>query len=266
MTTIPIYQIDAFSNHLFGGNPAAVCVLQEELSDEILQSIAAENNLSETAFISKDVFENAYKIRWFTPMTEVDLCGHATLAAAKVIFGFLQPELYNILFYSASGTLKAKRDGDQGRITINLPAQSVQPTDYSRSLLEAMKREALEVYEGEDALLVYRNEATVRSLSPDFEQLKQLPYRGIIATAAGDSVDFVCRFFAPRVGINEDPVTGSAFTKLVPFWAGQLKKTDFRAWQLSERGGEVLCDLFEDRVYLSGEAVVYLKGEIYLES
>lgn len=262
---IPIFQVDAFTSQLFRGNPAAVCPLQEWLPDVQMQQIAAENNLSETAFFVPLPDDNAFQIRWFTPLTEVDLCGHATLAAAHVIYNHLMYPAHELLFLSESGELNVYRDAQKPEnLTLDFPAQPTEPVDSSVDLLEAMGKEPLEVRKGKDMLLRYRKESDVRTLSPDFEKLKTLDVRGIIATAPGDTVDFVCRFFAPRVGVDEDPVTGSAFTKLVPYWFKELKKRKFRAWQLSKRGGELFCELQTGRVRISGNAVTFMQAHLLI--
>lgn len=259
MTTLKIYQADAFASGLFKGNPAAVVPLTEWLADELMQQIALENNLSETAFF---VPENGnFHIRWFTPKAEVKLCGHATLATAHVLFNEMNYAGELISFNSQSGILTVTKSGD--RLQLNFPADFVQPVDEMPVFAEAFGAWPLQTLKGKtDYLLLFDSEETIRNISPDFQLLKQTRARGIIVTAAGRDVDFVSRFFAPSVGVDEDPVTGSAHTCLVPFWSSKLRKTDLKALQLSERGGELWCTLAGDRVLIAGKAVTYLRGEI----
>lgn len=264
--SISLFQVDAFTHKVFRGNPAAVCPLEDWLPDQVMQEIAAENNLSETAFFVPVPKESAFRIRWFTPTAEVDLCGHATLAAAHVIYRHLSYPSNEILFFSNSGQLFVYRNQVDNTLTLDLPAQPTQPTDSSVQIMEAMGKEPIEVRKGEDLLLRYRKESDIRALSPDFRKLSELPVRGVIATAPGDTADFVCRFFAPAVGVDEDPVTGSAFTKLVPYWAKELKKRKFRAWQLSSRSGELFCELRTGRVQITGQAVTFMQGQIFTQN
>ncbi|GAA4843617.1 PhzF family phenazine biosynthesis protein [Algivirga pacifica] len=261
--TLPIYQVDAFAYQQFKGNPAAVCLLGEWLEDELLQNIAAENNLSETAFIVTK--EGAYSIRWFTPTTEVDLCGHATMAAAHVLFEHLQYNQSKILFNSPrSGVLEVTKEAND-RLTLNFPAQKIEMIPPSQKLDTALGTAVHGTYKSsDDIMIVVGSENEVRHLTPNLTALGQLPYRGIIVTAKGDTVDFVSRFFGPAVGIEEDPVTGSAHTKLIPYWAKKLGKDTLHAQQLSARGGDLYCQLQGDRVLISGRAVTYMKGEIFI--
>lgn len=257
---IPFYQIDAFTDRLFGGNPAAVCVLDRWLEDSVLQAIAAENNLSETAFL---VGRNGrYALRWLTPKVEVDLCGHATLAAAYVVFRHLEPSLQEVAFDSRSGELRVSRAGDL--MTLDFPAIHGQRCACPMQLSEGLGREPLEVWRGAKYLCVFAEEDDIRALQPDFARLAELELMGVIATAPGHSADFVSRMFAPRVGIPEDPVTGSAHCMLATYWAARTGKTLFNAKQLSSRGGDLSCELRGDRVLISGRAVQYLQGEILL--
>ncbi|MEY4986352.1 MAG: hypothetical protein RL567_131 [Bacteroidota bacterium] len=257
---IPIYQVDAFSNQLFKGNPAAVCPLTEWLPDELMQNIAQENNLAETAFIVPA--NDGYEIRWFTPAVEVDLCGHATLASAHVVFHELGHEGEKIEFHSPrSGPLTVSQRGSE--LVLDFPCDTISQIDvepmYSAGLSKAPKA----VYKGKtDYLFVYDAEADIRALQPDFEALKIHPVRGIIVTAPGEKVDFVSRFFGPACGVNEDPVTGSAHTTLTPYWSSLLGKTTLTAIQLSQRTGSLTCTLKGDRVEIAGECVLYLRGEI----
>ena len=258
---IPIYQIDAFAERLFAGNPAAVCPLQEWLPDELLQAIARENNLSETAYFVP-LGPGHYHIRWFTPGREVDLCGHATLATAYVLFHELGEAGNRLRFDSRSGELVVEREGDW--LILDFPAQPPQACGAPDGLLEALGGEPREVwFAAEDYIVVYGSEQAVRGLAPDFGALAGVGARGVAVTAPGsEGVDFVSRFFAPRVGVNEDPVTGSAHCKLTPLWAERLGKNELIARQISARGGELRCTLVDERVRLAGRGVSYLKGRI----
>jgi len=255
----PIYQVDAFTTKQFGGNPAAVCPLAKWLDNETMQKIAAENNLSETAFFAEE--GNGYRICWFTPLAEVDLCGHATLASAHVLFNHLGFSGDTITFESNSGPLIVRKQDDL--LVLDFPADQLQAVDLSQTLEEAFNHPVIENYKGRsDYLLVFENEKQVQQLNPDFQKIKVSGARGVIATAPGNEVDFVSRFFAPVVGIDEDPVTGSAHTSLIPFWAERLGKNELSARQISKRLGELKCKFLGDRVEIAGQAVTYLVGEI----
>ncbi len=258
---IPIYQADAFTDALFGGNPAAVCPLQEWLSDELLQQIAVENNLSETAYLLKE--GNDYHIRWFTPGTEVKLCGHATLASAHIIFTILGHEGDTIIFHSKSGPLKVSKRSN-GKLMLDFPANAPElVTEIPTGIFEGLGITPAPVFKTSfDYMVVLPSQKAVEALTPDFKKLAQTPCRGVIATAAGDEADFVSRCFYPQSGVDEDPVTGSAHTIMVPYWAQQLKKTTMKAIQLSKRRGHLDCELAGNRVLMSGNAVTYLRGEI----
>jgi PhzF family phenazine biosynthesis protein len=260
---LPIYQIDAFTDKLFGGNPAAVVPLEQWLPEETMLAIAAENNLAETAFYVPT--DNGFHIRWFTPVVEVDLCGHATLAAAYVIFNIQNYEGESISFESRSGVLTV--DCKEDWLTLNFPVDQYHIAVPPPGLVESLKNTTLlEVYKGKtDYLVVLESEEVVRDLDFDIIILSTIPARGVIVTAAGDEVDFVSRFFAPQSGIDEDPVTGSAHTTLIPYWADKLSKTKLNARQLSRRGGFLKCELKGDRVYIGGQAKLYLKGEILVD-
>ncbi len=261
MITIPIYQVDAFTLGPFSGNPAAVCPLDAWLDDAIMQNIAAENNLSETAFLVAT--GSGYDLRWFTPATEVDLCGHATLAAGYVVLNHLQPGLDAVAFETQSGRLVVSRDGD--RLSMDFPARPPVPTAVSQALSDALGEVPSEVYLSRDVLAVYDDEASVRRLSPDQAGLFALGEGlGVCVSAKGDTVDFVSRFFAPKAGIAEDPVTGSAHCTLVPFWAQRLGKSHLVAHQVSPRGGELRCEHRGDRVIMSGRCTLFLTGSIHL--
>ena len=258
---IPIYQVDAFTETLFGGNPAAVCPLEAWLPEEMMQKIAMENNLAETAFFVRK--EDEYTIRWFTPLVEVDLCGHATLASAHVIFNHLGWDRSSIIFMSRSGKLIVTREGDM--ITLNFPTDVLQLTEPSDILLKSMNVVPLESYSGKtDFMIVLATQKEVELLDPDFELMKKSGGRGVIVTAKGDNVDFVSRFFGPQVGVNEDPVTGSAHTTLTPYWSKKLGKKELTAIQLSKRKGRLWCKDLGERTAISGRAVTYMHGEIIL--
>jgi PhzF family phenazine biosynthesis protein len=258
---IPIFQVDAFHHELFKGNPAAVCPLKEWLPDEMMQSIAMENNLSETAFIVE--LDNGYEIRWFTPLSEVDLCGHATLATAHVLFNHLDFDGESIKFSSASGILYVRK-GKEGLIFLDFPAHKPLTVKNEDIYEEAMGLKPKSALKGKKLMLVYEHEDEVINLRPDFQQLIQLNDIGVIATAEGKDFDFVSRFFAPAVGIDEDPVTGSAHTHLIPYWSEILNKNYLRAWQCSGRGGILLCENHDDRVHIGGNAVTYMNGYIHI--
>jgi PhzF family phenazine biosynthesis protein len=258
---IPIFQVDAFSSKVFGGNPAAVCLLDYWLPDNVLQSIANENNLSETAFL---VGKGAdYELRWFTPSVEIDLCGHATLASGFVIFSFPGTSSPVINFKTASGTLKVERSGDL--LSMDFPARKPVRIDNHGIITEALGIEPVEVLRSRDLMAVFDNESQIREISPDFDKLSELHDAfGIIVTAGGDSADFVSRFFAPNAGIPEDPVTGSSHCSLIPYWSERLGKSELYACQLSQRGGEIFGKDMGNRVRISGRAGLYSKGEIYV--
>lgn len=255
-----LHIIDAFTDKLFGGNPAAVCPLNTWLPDALMQQLAAENNQSETAFF---VGANGdYQLRWFTPHTEVDLCGHATLAAAHLILNALEPGQEAVRFQTRSGRLTVRRSGAE--LVLDFPAQDPQPRSAPALLLQAMGAAPQGVLAAEDWLLVYGSQREIEALRPDFRLLQELPLRGVIATAPGDAVDFVSRFFAPKLGIDEDPVTGSAHCALTPYWARRLGKPHLLARQLSRRGGQLACTLLGSRIEMAGQCVNYLDGCVHL--
>lgn len=255
---LDLYQIDAFANHCFEGNPAAVVPLQEWLDDALMQSIAAENNLAETAFYVAE--QSGLRIRWFTPEVEVNLCGHATLAAAYVLFEELQHDQPELIFTSRSGELKVTRDDD--RFVLDFPVQECHPCKPPVGLSQALGCEIKQCLKNEDYLVHVESHQLLADLTPDFTALANLDLRGVVVTAPSKQFDFVNRFFAPNVGINEDPVTGSAYTKLIPYWAKLLGKDVMIAKQISQRGGEVFCELADNRVLISGAAVKYMQGTI----
>lgn len=260
-----LYQVDAFTQHCFGGNPAAVIPLDTWLSDATLQAIAEENNLPETVYFVPE--EDGFRLRWFTPTAEVDLCGHATLASAWVLFQRLGHREDVIRFQTLSGELRVSRHGE--RLRLDFPALKARPVAVSRELIKAVGIKPHLVLESRDLLFVYQSHEQVRALQPEMLELEKLVPFGLIATATGpkdgpDTCDFVSRFFAPAKGIPEDPVTGSAHCTLAPFWAKQLGKTTLHARQISRRGGEIWCSVEGDRVFLEGHAVLYMVGEIFL--
>lgn len=259
---LPLFQIDAFAERVFQGNPAAVCPLDAWLPEALMQAIAAENNLSETAFCVPE--GDGYGLRWFTPLKEIDLCGHATLATAHVLFEHLGFAGAEIVFSTRSGALRVTRAGD--RLAMDFPAKAVEPCAAPGALIEGLGRAPLEVYGGRDYLAVFADAAEVRALRPDPRRLAELDRHGVIVTAPGGAedgdVDFVSRFFVPKFGVDEDPVTGSAHCSLTPFWAARLGKATLEARQVSRRGGRLQCTLAGERVILRGRAVTYMAATI----
>ncbi len=258
MKNIPLYQVDAFAHQRFEGNPAAVCPLDDWLDDYLLQAIAEENNLSETAFIIPA--GDGFALRWFTPSTEVGLCGHATLASAHVLFEHLDYRAPQIKFDTRSGRLAVEKTSSGLRM--DFPAIPARPCATPEQLIQALGRTPIRVLANEDYIAVFENESVVRQLQPDFSLLSELDRRGVMVTAPGDQHDFVSRYFAPRIGIPEDPVTGAAHCTLAPYWANKLGKETLKARQVSRRGGEIGCQVQGDRIILSGQAVTYMIGEI----
>jgi PhzF family phenazine biosynthesis protein len=262
--TVPIYQVDAFTDKPFSGNPAAVCLLPQARETTWMQAVAKEMNLSETAFLLKQ--EDGYNLRWFTPAVEVDLCGHATLASAHVLWetGILRRE-EQARFHTRSGLLTAVCKGRE--MELNFPAKNEEPAEAPGGLLEALKVKAMYIGKSKfDYLVQVEAEETVRGLKPDFAILKNIPVRGVIVTsrAVSPGYDFISRFFAPAAGVNEDPVTGSAHCTLGPFWGRRLGKKEFLAYQASERGGTLRVRLAGDRVHLGGNATTIFRGEMIL--
>ncbi len=256
-----LFQVDAFTGRVFGGNPAAVVLLEHWLDDAVLQAIAAENNLSETAFLVGG--DGRYRIRWLTPTSEVDLCGHATLASGWVVLNRLEPGRGEVSFASNSGPLRVIAEGDGGRLTLDFPSRLPEPAEGSRAVVaQALGSEPLALLASRDYLALFESEEQVRALRPDMARVAALDRMAVIATARGSDCDFVSRFFAPSVGVPEDPVTGSAHCTLVPFWAERLGKTRLFARQVSQRGGELWCELRGDRVSIAGQAALYLEGTI----
>jgi PhzF family phenazine biosynthesis protein len=262
---LEIFQVDAFTNKPFGGNPAAVVPLTEWLPDETMLAIAAENNLAETAFFVKN--GDRYDIRWFTPKVEVNLCGHATLASAHVIFNELKLENSVIRFHSdRSGALGVEKQGD--KLVLDFPAHPLTEIEHSDELADAVGVVPIKVWESQSNMVILRleSETEVRDLTPDFNALLRLKYDEIIVTAKGETCDFASRMFAPRIGINEDPVTGAIHCSLIPYWAQELGKDKLFARQVSARGGELFCELAGNRVKIGGNATLYLRGEIYVQA
>jgi predicted PhzF superfamily epimerase YddE/YHI9 len=257
---LPLYQVDAFTDRLFGGNPAAICPLETWLPDATMQAIAAENNLAETAFFVRD--GGGYALRWFTPTVEVDLCGHATLASALVVFDRLEPGRDRVDFHTLqAGTLTVKRRADL--LEMDFPARPATATKAPAGLLAALGGTPREVLRARDHLVLYDSATEIVALKPDFAALAKVECFSAIVTAPGENgIDFVSRFFAPAAGIPEDPVTGSAHCTLTPYWAKRLGKTALEARQLSPRGGALHCTLNGDRVGIAGKAVLYLQGQI----
>lgn len=257
-----IYQVDAFALKVFEGNPAAVCPLDSWLPDDMLQKIAEENNLSETAFLVAE--KDSFSLRWFTPEDEVDLCGHATLAAAHVLFEHLGHPGQSISFQTNSGLLIVEKS-DSG-YKMDFPATMPKVAEVASTLIDALGVSPKEVLSGFDYVVVLGNEAEVRSVTPDFAKLSQLDLRGVIVTSSGDNVDFVSRCFFPKLRVDEDPVTGSAHCELAPYWSKKLGKNNLTAQQLSKRTGIVGCEVIGNRVVLQGNAVDYLQGKITIKT
>jgi len=255
---LTLYHIDAFTSKLFKGNPAAVIPLETWLPDDDMQSIAEENNLSETTFFVPT--KTGFHIRWFTPIREVDLCGHATLAAAYVLFNLLGHDKGFIEFDSKSGMLTVLQNKDW--LVMDFPAQPPIHCEMPDDIINAFGKKPIECLRSEDYIVVFETESDISSIKPDMDYLKKLDLRGVIITSKSQQYDFVSRFFAPKYGIEEDPVTGSSHTQLIPYWVQKLGKTKLTAKQVSRRGGELICELQNDRVLISGKAVKYLEGRI----
>lgn len=259
---LPIYQVDAFTDTLFAGNPAAVVLLDKALTDAVMQSIAAENNLAETAFVLGSL--NSLSIRWFTPTVEVDLCGHATLAAAHILFEKHGHIDGGLAFDSRSGALHVRKA--DARLWLDFPTDRLTQEDmFPDGLIEGLGMRPGQVYRGRhDYLAILDDEEAIADLRPNLSAISRLPCRGVIVSAQGNEVDFVSRFFAPQSGIPEDPVTGSAHTTLTVYWSKRLGKQKMQARQLSSRGGMLFCEDRGERVEIGGSAVTYLQGEIVI--
>ena len=256
---IPIYQVDAFTSELFKGNPAAVCPLKEWLPDQIMQNIAMENNLSETAFFIED--DNFFHIRWFTPKAELDLAGHPTLATAHILLNELKKESDTLIFKTKLGD-KLKVTSHKNIYSMDFPSRPPNIIDDKHIVYDALGAEPIELLAHRDLIAVFKNQNEIKSISPDFEKLKQLNYPSVVITAKGDDSDFVSRNFAPKLGIPEDPVTGSSHCELIPYWSKKLNQIDMIALQISERGGKIICTDINDRVLIGGEAITFFRGEI----
>jgi PhzF family phenazine biosynthesis protein len=259
MAKIPYFEVDAFASQLFRGNPAGVCPLQKWLDDRLMQDIAAENNFAETAFFVPRGED--YELRWFTPTVEIDLCGHATLASAFIIFSELGFKGDTVRFHTKSGELTVSRNGDV--LTLDFPSRPPKPCTVPDALVQGLGRKPLEVLKARDYFALFAKAEDVQSLKPDFGLLETLDEK-VIVTAPGTDCDFVSRFFAPTAGVNEDPVTGSAHCTLIPYWSKRLGKKKLFARQLSKRGGELFCEDAGDRVRIGGKTALYLRGEIQL--
>lgn len=257
---ITLYQADAFASQTFEGNPAAVCPLDSWLNDELLQAIAEENNLSETAFFVPT--DNGFQLRWFTPVAEVDLCGHATLATAHILFTELNYSKPEISFETRSGELIVFRRNN--KLVMNFPSNPPLECPAPAALVEGLGSKPTTTLAADDYIAVFDSEADIRVLTPNFTRLCDLDRRGVIVTAPGNDLDFVSRFFAPKLGINEDPVTGSAHCELTPYWSDRLEKASLTARQISKRGGTLDCELDGERITLAGTAVTFMKAEIEL--
>lgn len=260
---IPFYQVDAFTNKRFGGNPAAICILDKWLSPEQMLNIAAENNLSETAYLLAEA-PGCYQLKWFTPAVEMDLCGHATLASAYVLFRDYDQDQSLLKFQTLSGELQVHKESDL--LCMSFPARAPTPCTMPDILAEALGAEPDQVLAARDLMAVFDDESIVAKLQPDMQKLKSITdYFAVIVTAPGRDCDFVSRFFAPNAGVDEDPATGSAHCSLIPYWAQRLNKTRLHALQLSKRVGEFFCEDCGDRVKISGHASLYAQGHIYLD-
>jgi PhzF family phenazine biosynthesis protein len=255
------YIVDAFAERLFTGNQAGVCILDEWLDKNLMQSIAFENNLAETAFVVKR--DGYYDLRWFSPTAEIDLCGHATLASAFIVTNFIDINAVTVDFHTMSGILSVTRSGDL--YEMNFPARKPVPISVTPQITQAFNVPVLEAHSSRDLLLLVENERLVKDLTPNFNIIKEIPgYLGVIVTAKGETADFVSRFFAPRVGVPEDPVTGSSHATLIPFWAERLNQNKMTAKQLSNRGGTLYCEFKGERVIISGKAILFMQGEILI--
>ncbi len=256
---IPIYQVDAFTSKIFKGNPAAVCPLKEWLPDQIMQNIAMENNLSETAFFIEE--GNKFHIRWFTPKTELDLAGHPTLASAHILINEYKTNYKSLIFETKIGdTLNVSIN--KNLYLMNFPSRPPKVVDDTRDIYEALGKKPVELLAHRDLIAVFENQNEISSINPDLEKLKKLYYPSVVVTAVGDNSDFVSRNFAPKLGIPEDPVTGSSHCELIPYWSKKLDKKDMIALQISDRGGKIHCTDKNDRVIIGGEAVTFFRGEI----
>ena len=262
---LKMFQVDAFADKLFFGNPAAVVILEQEIDQQLMQSIAAENNLSETAFVN--INQSPINIRWFTPVAEVRLCGHATLAAARVLFeNYPESTANDIAFQSKSGFLKAFQKA--GRIYLDFPAdRRLESVDKNEAFERALGERPICAFKGkDDYLVIYEAQSQIERIQPKFAQIANFDSRGVVISAAGEDFDFVSRCFFPKMGVNEDPVTGSAHTMLTPYWTTLTNKTELTARQLSARGGTLHCYCKDDRVFIGGASRIFFDGTIYCEN
>ncbi len=257
----PFFHIDAFTSNIFAGNPAGVCFLDEMLDERLLQAIAAENNLSETAFLAPA--GDGYELRWFSPSMEIDLCGHATLASAHAVFEYIDPDARQVLFSTKSGDLSVVRKDNL--LIMNFPSRHPEPCEAPEGIAEILGAAPRETLKARDLMVIFDNEEQIRDMTPDIRAIEELDYFAVIVTATGRKSDFVSRFFAPRAGVSEDPVTGSAHSTLIPYWSEILGKKELYALQLSERGGELFCADLDGRVAIGGHAVTFLSGTIDIE-
>lgn len=255
------YVVDAFTDRVFAGNPAAICIMEQWPTDDLMMKITCENNLSETAFAVKD--GEHYKLRWFTPGGEIDLCGHATLAAAYVIIRFYEPESTKVIFETMSGILTVEKKGDL--YEMDFPAYDLKPVEITEEMVKAIGARPVEAYMGRDLLCVFDNEETVRNLKPDMEGLLKIDGLLVQVTAKGSEFDCVSRSFAPKLNVKEDPVCGSGHCHIIPYWAKTLGKDDLVAWQASSRGGTLYCKNCGERVKLAGKAALYAESNIYVK-
>jgi PhzF family phenazine biosynthesis protein len=261
MDMIPYFEVHSFTDTIFHGNPAGVCLLETPIHEDLMLKIAAENNLSETAFVTPK--DDRFELRWFTPTVEVDLCGHATLATSYVIFDLLEYAGDAISFETKSGELTVWKD--DGFIVMDFPSRPPEPAEIPSNLPKSLGKDVEIVLKARDYVVVFDKEADVRDIRPNFGMIAEIDSEGVIVTAPGDEVDFVSRCFAPQEGIPEDPVTGAAHCTLTPYWAERLGKEELRAKQISARGGDLWCKQMDDRVFIAGRAALYSKGFLNLE-
>lgn len=255
------YVVDAFTDKIFGGNPAAVCIMDSWIDDDLMMKITCENNLSETAFAVKD--DNGYKLRWFTPGGEIDLCGHATLGTAFVIMSYYETNLQEIIFHTRSGNLTVTRKNNL--FEMNFPAYKLEPVEITSEMVEAIGATPVEAYLGRDLLCVFENEKIIKAMNPNMEMLKKLDGLLLHVTARGKEFDCVSRSFAPKINVPEDPVCGSGHCHIIPYWSSKLNEQELTAYQASKRGGVLYCCMNEDRIKISGNATLYAISELFIQ-